>query len=202
MNRIRPSDRIDVPLFAGRDVTGSARMDSNRDGGEVSFVELYLRHQRDIYAFIVQLVRDYDVSEDLLQKTGIVIWRKFDQFTPDSNFLAWARTIAKLEVLSYLKTKRRDRLCFSSETIELLAAEVESETQDPGLRHDALLNCLEQLRAADRDLARKCYARGASIRQIAEAGGRSADGVYQSLRRIRLTLLECIHRRIAAEGSR
>lgn len=188
---------------AGRGGTESTRMDGNRESGsEGCFVELYLRYQRDVYAFIVQLVHDYDVSEDLLQKTGIVLWRKFDQFKPDTNFLAWARSVAKLEVQSYLKTKRRDRLCFSSETIELLATEVENEARDPGLRHDALLSCLEQLRAADRELARKCYARGASIRQIAEAGGRSTDGVYQSLRRIRLSLLECIHRRLAAEGSR
>lgn len=203
MNRLKPSDRADNPLMAGREAAESTRMDNNREtGSEGCFVELYLRHQREVYAFIVQLIGDYDVSEDLLQKTGIVLWRKFDQFEPDTNFLAWARTVAKLEVQSYLKTKRRDRLCFSSETIELLAAEVENEARDPGLRHEALLNCLEQLRAADRELARKCYARGASIRQIAEAGGRSADGVYQSLRRIRLSLLECIHRRLAAEGTR
>jgi RNA polymerase sigma-70 factor (ECF subfamily) len=64
-------------------------------GSEGCFVELYLRHQRSIYAFISRLVQNYDESEDLLQKTGLVLWRKFNQFEPGTDFLAWARQIAK-----------------------------------------------------------------------------------------------------------
>lgn len=169
---------------------------------EECFVELYLRYQREIYSFIVQLVRDYDDSEDLLQKTGVVLWRKFDQFESGTSFLAWARTVAKFEIQAYLKSKRRDRVCFSTATIDLLAEQVSQEAADADRRHEALLACLEQLRAGDRELARQCYARGASMRQIAEAAGRSTDGLYQSLRRIRQSLMECIHRRIAAEGTR
>lgn len=169
---------------------------------EECFVELYLRHQREIYAFIVRLVRDYDDSEDLLQKTGVVLWRKFDQFEPGTSFIAWARTIAKYEIQSYLKSRRRDRVCFSTATIDLLAEQISQEAADADRRHEALLACLDQLRPSDRELARKCYARGASMRQVAESAGRSTDGLYQSLRRIRQSLMECIHRRIASEGSR
>jgi RNA polymerase sigma-70 factor (ECF subfamily) len=175
--------------------------DADKAGAEGCFVELYLRHQREIYSFIVQLVRDYDDSEDLLQKTGVILWRKFDQFERGTSFLAWARTVAKLEVQTYLRSKRRDRVCFSSETIELLAEEIEKEMGEEDRRHEALLRCLEQLRPVDQELTRRCYARGASIRRIAEAAGRSIDGVYQSLRRIRQTLLACVRRRLAAENS-
>lgn len=176
---------------------------SSRDQGmdakaEGSFVEFYLRHQRSIYAFIVRLVHDYDESEDLLQKTGVVLWRKFDQFEPDSDFLAWARRIAKYEVLAHLKAKRRSKVCFSSKTVELLAGDLQDEPSRADARHAALLHCLEQLRSSDRDLARRCYARGSSMGQVAKHLGRSVDGVYQSLRRIRRSLLQCIERRLAA----
>ena len=169
---------------------------------EGCFVELYLRHQRSIYAFIARLVQNYDESEDLLQKTGLILWRKFDQFEPGTDFLAWARQIAKFEVQDYLKAKRRHKVCFSSETIEALAEDGERDALSSDLRHDALTKCLAELRTADRVLVARCYAKGASIRSVAENLGRSIDGAYQSLRRIRHALLQCIERRLAAEERR
>ncbi len=166
---------------------------------EGSFVELYLRHQRSLYAFIVQLVHDYNESEDLLQKTGVVLWRKFSEFEPGGDFPKWARGIAKYEVMAHLRSKRRSRVCFSTETIELLAADAQQESSHADARHAALLKCLERLKPDDRELARQCYAPQASIRQIAADLGRSVAGVYQSLHRIRHALLECIERRLSAE---
>jgi RNA polymerase sigma-70 factor, ECF subfamily len=188
-----------MSLFGADSVEGGMMDQTGGAEAEGCFVELYLRHQREIYSFIVQLVRDYDDSEDLLQKTGVILWRKFDQFEPGTSFLAWARKIARFEVQTYLRSKRRDRVCFSSETIDLLAEEIEKDMGEGDRRHEALLGCLEQLRTSDRELTRQCYARGASIRHVAEAAGRSVDGVYQSLRRIRRTLLSCIRRQLAAE---
>ena len=166
---------------------------------EGCFVELYLRHQRSIYAFIVRLVQNYDESEDLLQKTGLILWRKFDQFEPGTDFMAWARQIAKYEVQDYLKAKRRSKVCFSSNTVEMLAEDADQDSLKADLRHEALSKCLGELRTADRDLVARCYASGASIRGVAESLGRSIDGAYQSLRRIRQALLQCIERRLAAE---
>jgi RNA polymerase sigma-70 factor (ECF subfamily) len=176
--------------------------ETNREidvASEGCFVELYLRHQRSIYAFIVQLVQNYDESEDLLQKTGLVLWRKFGQFEPGTDFLAWARQIAKYEVQDYLKAKRRNRVCFSTDTVEMLAESVDRDALAADLRHDALTKCLAELRTVDRELVARCYATGASIRGVAESLGRSIDGAYQSLRRIRHALLQCIERRLAAE---
>ena len=144
-------------------------------------------------------MQNYDESEDLLQKTGLVLWRKFGQFEPGTDFLAWARQIAKYEVQDYLKGKRRSKVCFSSDTVEMLAEETDRDALSADLRHDALTKCLAELRAADRDLVARCYAKEASIRSVAENLGRSIDGAYQSLRRIRNTLLQCIERRLAAE---
>jgi RNA polymerase sigma-70 factor, ECF subfamily len=181
--------------------TGKADMLQAEDAAsERSFVELFLRHQRSLYGFIMQLVHDYDDAEDLLQKSGLVLWKKFDQYEPGSDFLAWARQIAKFEVHTHLKTKRRNRVSFSTATIDLLAEDIQEESPETDLRHEALLRCLDDLRPGDRDLVRNCYSRRGAMGQIAHDLGRSVDGIYQSLRRIRQTLLTCIERRISAEG--
>ena len=41
-----------------------------------------------------------------------------------------------------------------------------------------------------------CYAEGVSVRQLADAMGRSPQSVHHSLRRIRNWLLDCIHREL------
>lgn len=185
---------MEIVEIATSDMDDDIRLET-----EGCFVELYLRHQRAVYAFIVQLVHDYDESEDLLQKTGLVLWRKFDQFEPGTDFLAWARRVAKYEVQAHLKSKRRSRVYFSSATVDLLAEDLDRESPAADLRHEALLRCLEGLRSTDRDLVNRCYAKGVSIQDVAQSLGRSIDGAYQSLRRIRQALLQCIERRLAAE---
>jgi RNA polymerase sigma-70 factor, ECF subfamily len=180
---------------------GNADMMHTDDAAsERSFVELFLQHQRSLYGFIMQLIHDYDDADDLLQKSGLVLWKKFEQYEQGTDFLAWARQIAKHEVQTYLRTRRRDRVSFSTATIDLLAEDIQSESPDVDLRHEALLHCLDGLRPGDRDLVRNCYARHGAVSQIADNMGRSVDGIYQSLRRIRQALLQCIERRIAAEG--
>jgi RNA polymerase sigma-70 factor, ECF subfamily len=175
-------------------------MNQGDAASERSFVGLFLRHQRSLYGFIMQLVHDYDDAEDLLQKTGLVLWQKFEQFEPGTDFVSWARQIAKFEVHTYLKTKRRSRVSFSTATIDLLAEDIQAESPEADLRQEALMHCLDDLRPGDRDLVRNCYSRRGAMGQIARDLGRSIDGIYQSLRRIRHALLQCIERRITTEG--
>jgi RNA polymerase sigma-70 factor (ECF subfamily) len=68
------------------------------------------------------------------------------------------------------------------------------------LRHRALHDCLERLRACDRDLICSRYGHDVSARDIAIAQGRSLKGVYRSLARIRGALLDCIARKVKQEG--
>jgi RNA polymerase sigma-70 factor (ECF subfamily) len=64
-----------------------------------------------------------------------------------------------------------------------------------------LLQCLQKLKARDRELIQQRYAPGESGKHLAGALGRPANSVYQSLGRIRRTLWECIQRRLSAESA-
>jgi RNA polymerase sigma-70 factor, ECF subfamily len=193
----RLQDSTSEPLMIGN--SPDALEPQPSQGGEGSFVELFLRHERSLYAFIVQLVHDYADAEDLLQNTGLVLWKKFDQYQPGTDFLAWARQIAKYEVQTHLKTKRRTRICFSSATIDLLAGDLDRFRSEGDRRLDALRRCLDRLPRNDRDLVARCYSRQSTIQQIAQLIERPVDSVYQSLRRIRQALMHCIERRLTAE---
>jgi RNA polymerase sigma-70 factor (ECF subfamily) len=139
-----------------------------------------------------------------MQEASLVMWRKFDQFDPDrpgSKFIDWAFMIARYEVLKYRRKKATDRLVFSEDIHELLAAEAAEIAADQPARQKALQGCLGKLEPAQRELIQVAYADGISIKDAAARVGRTPTGLYKALARIREKLHSCIRDSIAGEGS-
>jgi RNA polymerase sigma-70 factor (ECF subfamily) len=108
--------------------------------------------------------------------------------------------VARFEVLKHRRRIARDRLVFSEELLELLADEGTIEIEERERERRALDHCVERLPAPHRELVRRCYQSGASIKEAAEALGRSATALYKTLHRVRKLLLDCIERRLAEEA--
>nr|ABX10647.1 RNA polymerase sigma factor [uncultured planctomycete 3FN] len=173
---------------------------STDDGPGEEFVELFTRHQRRIYLYILAQVPNVVDAEEILQETNIVTWRKFGQFQPGSNFFAWACQIATYEVLKFRRRKRRDKLHFSDEFVQRIAVDSLTHSESLELRREALVFCLGRLRPKDRELIQRRYAPGENGKTTAAWFGRPINAVYQSLGRIRRTLQECVSRRLSAEA--
>jgi RNA polymerase sigma-70 factor (ECF subfamily) len=165
------------------------------------FVQLFTRNQRRLYLFILGQCPSPADAEEILQETNIVIWKKFHQFEPGTNFTAWACRIARFEVLKFRERHRRDRLQFSDEFVRQVAEASAESSPMLEARRQALAKCLEKLRPQDRELIRKRYATGQSGQSVAEALQRPVNSIYQSLGRIRRVLLECVNRQLSAEVS-
>lgn len=162
------------------------------------FVQLFTRHQRRLYLFILSQLAGTQDAEEVLQETNLVIWAKYHQFDIDTNFFAWAAQIATYEILKFRQRRQREKLRFSDEFVQTVATEVLERSDELELRRKALEQCLQKLRSGDRDLIQKRYQPGERGKNLAEDLGRPANSVYQSLGRIRRTLLECINRTLAA----
>ena len=67
-------------------------------GPSEEFVRLFTQVQRALYLSIMPMVRSPSDAEEVLQEANVVILNKWRQFQPGSNFLAWCRAIARLEV--------------------------------------------------------------------------------------------------------
>ena len=164
------------------------------------FVQLFTRHQRRLYLYILSLLPNPVDAEEVLQEANLVIWAKFSEFKSGSNFLAWACQIAYYEVLKAREKKRRDKLQFNPELLELLAEEGVAQSDLLERRRLALVYCLGKLRDRDRELIQSRYSPGENGQSVAASLKRPANSIYQSLSRIRRTLLECVNRRLATEG--
>lgn len=75
--------------------------------GEVgAFEALFRQFQREVYGWIVRIVRDPAAAEDLTVETFWRIYRAHARFDPGRSFGAWARRIASNVAFDYLKTAR------------------------------------------------------------------------------------------------
>ena len=84
------------------------------------FFQEYNKHQNTIYGYIASHVPNYMDVDDIFQETSVELWEKFDDYEEGTNFLAWARAFARINVLRYRQKKGRDRLQFSDDIHELI----------------------------------------------------------------------------------
>src|SRR5512146_858875 len=78
--------------------------------GEIDAFETLVRQfQNEIYGWIVRIVRDPGVAEDLTVDTLWRVYRARRRFRPDGNFGAWARRIATNLAIDYLRTRHSEQ---------------------------------------------------------------------------------------------
>ncbi|MGA9898112.1 MAG: RNA polymerase sigma factor [Terriglobales bacterium] len=71
-----------------------------------AFESLFRQFQGEVFRWIVRIVRDHGIAEDLTIETFWRIHRAHARFDPSRSFAAWARRIATNVALDYLKTAR------------------------------------------------------------------------------------------------
>ena len=160
------------------------------------FVQLFTRHQRRLFLYILSQIHNPAEAEEIQQEANVVIWSKFAQFREGTNFLAWVSQIANFEVMKFRSRRKRDKIQFSDDFLETVSKEALERSDELEERRAALTECIEKLRPKDKELIQQRYAPGEKGKHLAEQMGRPANSVYQSLGRIRRTLMECIQRRM------
>jgi RNA polymerase sigma-70 factor, ECF subfamily len=165
------------------------------------FLRCFTSHEPAIRAYVRRLVPLRADADDVMQEVAVVLWEKFEHLHNGGAFRAWAFGVARLEVLAWLRDKRRDRLVLSQDVADLLAEETLSEEPRLARQREALELCLERLERPHRELLVAAYQPQARIQAVAAQSGRSVAGFYQWLYRMRRLLLDCAQREVAWEES-
>lgn len=165
---------------------------------DIEFVQLLTSHQRRLHRYIsVFLPRAAD-AEDVLQETNAILWAKAEQFQPGTSFLAWARAIARYEIVEFCRRSDLHRSVLDPDLFDTLSSELADEPYDDR-REDAMRACLAKLSPHDQKLIQERYGLGKPVKEVADSHRRPIGSIYRSLERIRMALLECINRALAAE---
>ena len=165
------------------------------------FIELYTRHERQLYRYIANLTYRIEDVDDILQNTSTTLWRKFDEYDPDRPFVSWAFAFAYNEVRNYRHKQRTKKKYFSDELIESLAVLQEENHEVLKEQRKHLKGCMAKLEEKDRFLLEHRYCLDGTIGDLATRTGQTANALYKSLQRIRRNLQLCIKAEMTEAGS-
>lgn len=169
-----------------------------------SFDEELAAHATAIRLYVRSLMPGYEGADDIAQETLLKIWQKRADFTPGSNFKAWAFQIAR-----YLVLNQRRRLANSKVTLlddELLDRIDQHWREEPAPQMDeemaALASCMSQLSAEDRQLLQARYFSRMPLKDHATALGIRLSTLRARLFRLRAALACGIEDKVAGASVR
>jgi len=151
-------------------------------GDPAAFETLFRQYQGQVYGWIVRMVRDPGIAEDLTVETFWRIYKARNRFDPSREFGAWARRIATHAALDHLRGARRE-VCLAPNGPEAPGGDSRIE---PDVR-DAIQRAFRALPSKLRAVATLALVEEAPHREIAQALGISVGTVKsREFRAVRL----------------
>ena len=140
-------------------------------GDRLAMQVLFARHHVRVYRFVLRLVRDESVAEDLISEVFLDVWRQAGRFEGRSQVSTWLLAIARFKALSALRRRPDEEL--DEETAEA----IEDPSDDPEVALDkkdksaAIRKCLEKLSAEHREIIDLVYYHEKSVEEVAQIVG-------------------------------
>ena len=177
---------------------GAERVD---DAGHRSLVlKEAIARRGMLFSFVLAAVKDFHRAEDVFQNVHVVMCQKWREFRPGSDFDAWARQIARYEILKEHGRRRREVAVAELDLLEsaVAGAGAGAEWNE---RAEVLRRCVGRLPARSRRCVALRYSDGQSCPEVAGALGTTVGALHTLLARVRAKLAECVRRSLGfAEG--
>ena len=174
------------------------------NGNNEAFDALLLRHQSKVYSYILHIVKDRDVANDIFQDTfvKIIMTLKQGRYTESGKFGAWLTRIAHNLIIDHCRQEKSEN-CVSTdnETTDLLnRRELSEGTIEDFLVADQISSDVRRkvdaLQEPQREVLTMRFYRDMSFKEIADVTGVS---INTALGRMRYAIMNM--RRIASENN-
>lgn len=173
------------------------------EGDNRAFDELLSRNEVKLFTYILFMVHDQEVANDVFQETFVKVISKLQkhEYMPNGKFGAWCMRIAHNVMMDMYRESRSKHFVDPNENNDL--SNIGSDNLLDSNAEDALVNSqvlsdvkkmMNQLPALQREVVYMRYYQQLSFKEIAEATGVS---INTSLGRMRYALLNL--RRMAKE---
>ncbi len=156
--------------------------------------------RRSLVGFLVMLTGDRHAADDLFQDVCLESWNARASFVAGTDFGAWIRAVARIQVLRHWRREEKTRrhLSLSPEMVDELsrtwAEDPPPPEDDP--RERALADCVRELQPDHAQALRRRYVDAWPNSRIAEETGRSEDAVKMLLHRLRKALENCVESKL------
>src|SRR4051812_6266859 len=132
---------------------------------------LYLKHHVRVYRFVMRLVRNQTVAEDVVGDVFLDVWRQASSFEGRSAVSTWLLAIARFKALSVLRRKPEDEL--TEERAAVLADPLDDPETAVGKQDTGaiLRQCLKGLSREHREVIDLVYYHEKSVEEVAQIVG-------------------------------
>ena len=163
-----------------------------------AFNVLVERHQERIFGYLLGMVRDRDLANDLFQETFLRVIRAMNNqrgtYKPQGRWLAWVMRIARNAALDYLRSRKKWQDVADTATDDAdsfwdrLPADnpAADELMHRAEQNDWLAECIDRLSPEQREVLLLRHESELTFREIAELTGCS---INTALGRMRYALL-------------
>lgn len=174
------------------------------EGNNRAFDLLLSNNQRKVFMYILFVVRNRDVANDVFQDTFVKVITQLQQkrYVPNGKFNAWVMRIAHNEIMDWYRNQRSGKIVEAPKDNDLsnvggndlTLSSIESQYVNSQVLAD-VKKMMEQLPASQREVVYMRFYQDMSFKEIAETTGVS---INTSLGRMRYAILNL--RRMAKEN--
>jgi len=138
-------------------------------GDRDAFTAFYRQVERPLFGYLMKLVRERDVAEDILNETMMEVWRQAGRFEGRSSVNTWVFSIAHHRAVSRFR-KRRESVLHEDHaaTIADEAPMPDQRAQSSGMAR-LLARLMEQLTFEHREVLHLAYYQEFTVQEIADA---------------------------------
>src|ERR1700712_1764185 len=158
-------------IIAAQTTSDEMLLESIADGGRSAMHILYSRHNVRIYRFILRIVRDATMAEDLASQVFLDVWRTASRFEGRSLVSTWLLSIARFKALTALRQRRYEDI----DQDDVLEIADEADTPEVSLDRSntsAILRaCVAKLSAAHREIINLVYYHEKSVEEVGQIIG-------------------------------
>ena len=177
------------------DMTDEQLAFSYIDGNNKAFDLLLSRNQSRLFSYILFVVRDQDVANDIFQETFVKVITKLHEgkYRDTGKFSAWIMRIAHNVIMDWYRDQKAERIVEPTEgndlsnlsSKDIIDSNIENLFVNDQILRD-VRKMMEQLPASQREVVFMRFYQEMSFKEVAEATGVS---INTSLGRMRYAIL-------------
>jgi len=138
-------------------------------GDEAAFAELYDLYAPPVYNYLLRLVNEPAIAEEILQEVFLAMWRSARHFRAEARVKTWLLRIAHHQAVSWLRRKRV--VLWSDDDLDQEAAESIDDDLARSWQIDQLRGALVRLSPNHRAVIELTFVHGLSYTEIAQVMG-------------------------------
>ena len=164
-------------IITARATTDEMLLERIATGDRSAMHTLYARHNVRVYRFVLRMLRDVTVTEDLVSQVFLDVWRTASQFEGRSQVSTWLLSIARFKALTALRQRRYEDID-QDEVMEVAdSADTPEASLDRSRTSEILRACVAKLSPAHREIVNLVYYHEKSVEEVAAIVGIPASTV-------------------------